>query len=184
MGYADLAMGQRWREAQNKMNVVVVHSRSVQADFLTLAQCLSVEEPEGGILKRTPHPLFIEWNIEGNGNKEVETHSCEPGVCVRETHTQSPPSRLLVHVVTLSLCTQTRGVCVCARTSVFVCVFISVAVSQSKTTQCVCATSRSAVNQETKPPGRPVAYSTSMLSAECLCVRDYFDLRVFADVMG
>lgn len=33
MAYADLAVSQSWREAQNKMNIVLVCSHSVKVDF-------------------------------------------------------------------------------------------------------------------------------------------------------
>lgn len=71
MGYADLAAGQSWRDAQNKMNVVLVCSRSVEADFLTLPQYMNVgtglgggvvgEDREGreGKGRRTPPPPFL-----------------------------------------------------------------------------------------------------------------------------
>lgn len=54
VGYADLAPSQSWREAQNKMNTVLVCSHSVEVDFditsmyIHMKERLSVKEKEEG----------------------------------------------------------------------------------------------------------------------------------------
>lgn len=111
----------------------------------------------------------------------METHSSEICVCVceRETDTHTHPytvSNLLPayscsHFV--SVYSDQRGVCAC--------LYLGGCVSIKDNTKCLCnlkrVGSRSPVNQKTRP-----ASLSPMLSCGSAC--DYFNLRVFVDVMG
>lgn len=88
MGYADLALSQSWREAQNKMNIVLVCSHSVEVDFDITSMYEDMKERQSGCEgekrrkrkgRETP-PL--KQNKDGNGNtwRHIPVNLC---VCVR-----------------------------------------------------------------------------------------------------
>lgn len=80
-GYADLAPSQGWREAQNKMNIVLVRSHSVEVDFditSTYEDTKEEREGKGGRTTGNPSLLFrrIKTEMEISGDTFLQTCMC------------------------------------------------------------------------------------------------------------